>query len=176
MADEIITTYYVLSSEFLSPNPAQNLNTHIYQITTVPGTTNMSHEVRTSGWLGTTNDTACYAHGEFDSIEEARAAIITLCGSAGCAEIETTQYDGYEGVLESYRHGQYEDMSGEQTTSWCYESICAVQASTTDAEIGTMVAELEEFANGDGYSLDLLSLNNEILKRRSELRDESLNS
>jgi hypothetical protein len=34
----------------------------------------MSREIRTSGWLGTTNDWAKYAHGEFNTIEEAREA------------------------------------------------------------------------------------------------------
>ena len=46
-----------------------------FQISTTPGYTNMSGEARADGWLGTTNDSARYAWGAFDSFAEAVAAI-----------------------------------------------------------------------------------------------------
>jgi hypothetical protein len=66
--------YYIVSENYVGPNVDQNLNSHCVRITTTPPRTNMSREIRTSGWLGTTNDWAKYAHGEFNTIEEAREA------------------------------------------------------------------------------------------------------
>ena len=48
-----------------------------YYIQVHPGATNQSGEPRTEGWLGTTNDIAEYACGEFGTLDAARAAIPT---------------------------------------------------------------------------------------------------
>lgn len=48
-------------------------DTRIIRIQTTPGKTNLSHQKRTKGWLGTSNDYSEYARGEFKSIEDARA-------------------------------------------------------------------------------------------------------
>jgi hypothetical protein len=65
--------YYITSSEYIGPNHPK-VDTCI-TIMTVPGRTNVSREVRLAGWLGTTNDHSCYAHGEFETIDAARAHV-----------------------------------------------------------------------------------------------------
>ncbi len=40
-----------------------------------PGRTNMSHEPRTTGWLGSTNNVNRYAHGQFHDEQAARAFV-----------------------------------------------------------------------------------------------------
>jgi len=57
-----------------SLSPEYPLDTEYY-IQDYPGTTNQAGEVKTEGWLGTTDDVAKYACGEFVSIEAAAAAI-----------------------------------------------------------------------------------------------------
>jgi hypothetical protein len=65
--------YYITSSEYIGPNRPK-VDTRI-TIMTAPGRTNMSNEARLTGWLGTTNDFSCYAHGEFETEEAARAQV-----------------------------------------------------------------------------------------------------
>lgn len=97
--------YYVIEIKDVGPN-AKPLNEE-YVIQNKPGCTNMSHETLENGWLGTTNDIAEYAHGVYDTIEEARAKIKELCPRA--KEIILEPYDvlpevsGYPEKLEVYR-------------------------------------------------------------------------
>ena len=60
----------------------------VYEITTEAPRTNMSGEVRTDGWLGTTNNFYRAAHGEFETEEEARAKVAELGGEVE-VEVET---------------------------------------------------------------------------------------
>ena len=61
--------YYIISTEDVGPNAKPN-NKKI-EIRTEPGTTNQGGEIKLSGWLGTTNDYAKYAYGEYNSLKEA---------------------------------------------------------------------------------------------------------
>jgi len=74
--------YYPILSQYVGPNHRDSHGGSTeperigsVEIHTRPGRTNMSREERTDGWLGTTNDTAEHALGEFETIKEARAAI-----------------------------------------------------------------------------------------------------
>ena len=58
--------YYIIENDYVGPNRAgHELTTPAYTIQTTPGRTNMSHEERINGWLGTTNDWHVAAHGEY---------------------------------------------------------------------------------------------------------------
>ena len=72
--------YYVIETNYAGPNHDQHADADIIEISTAPAITNSSHEVRIEGWCGTTNDWAVYAHGEYASAEEARAAIAEKFG------------------------------------------------------------------------------------------------
>lgn len=56
--EQIGDTCYLVRLEDL------NRGTTSYRVSAEPGRTNMSHEPRESGWLGTTNDVAAYAEGK----------------------------------------------------------------------------------------------------------------
>jgi hypothetical protein len=65
--------FYPIRVENIGPN--QKDHTDHFVIQTVPGTTNMSHQELTDGWLGSTNDWSRTALGEFETLEEARESI-----------------------------------------------------------------------------------------------------
>ena len=72
--------YYVIFSRYVGPNADdRDANAHgnrdYYTIQREPGTTNMSGEELTEGWLGTTNDWSETACGEFATEAEARESI-----------------------------------------------------------------------------------------------------
>lgn len=78
MARKEIIMFYLIETQDVGPNEKDSRghwkgDTRTMQIHTEPGRTNMSHEIKTSGWLGTTNDWYSAAHGEFDTLEAARA-------------------------------------------------------------------------------------------------------
>jgi hypothetical protein len=72
--------YYIISHKYVGPNNKDSKGNIIGDsetrvITTSPPLTNQSHEKKVSGWLGTTNDIASYAHGEFSTVELALQAL-----------------------------------------------------------------------------------------------------
>lgn len=84
--------YYLIENKYVGPNQRQDqyIDLDTIEISTSPAITNSSHEERIEGWCGTTNDWAVYAHGEYGTIEEARAAItdkfgdVRDCDPNGC--------------------------------------------------------------------------------------------
>lgn len=70
---EAVTVKYVILNNYVGPNRSEHRD--YYAITSTPQRTNMSHEERIEGWLGTTNDWSVQAMGEFETIDAAREAI-----------------------------------------------------------------------------------------------------
>lgn len=167
------TTYYVLSSEYVGPNLSERFNSHTVWISTKPGRTNMSNEPRTDGWLGTTNDWTHYAHGEFDTIDEAREAIIEMLGEDRRL-IDNEEFN--EDAIETYAASQYEEWDSENSVDWCYDARDDITDETTDERIDEIVSECEEVANSEGFTLDCDAVTEMLTERRDELRAEAAES
>lgn len=165
--------YYVIETNYAGPNHDQHADADIIEISTAPAITNSSHEVRIEGWCGTTNDWAVYAHGEYASAEEARAAIAEKFGDVRDSDPNGERFESRdEDVVETYKPGKYAMMSSQETADWSYEGIQAdIEANTTDERIAELVTEYEAEANSCGYTLDS-DLDTFMQKRRQELRDE----
>lgn len=167
--------YYVIETIYAGPDPSQDqyADADTIDIRTTPALTNLSKESRLEGWCGTTHDWAVYAHGKYATIEEARAAITEKFGTVRDSDLgEDDEYE-YEGVVEVYKPGKYTPMSSQATEDWSYEAIQAdIEADTTDERIDELVAEYEDNANSDGYTLDSDYLSELMEQRRQELRDE----
>ena len=167
--------YYIIETRYVGPNQTQDqyVDVDTIEISTSAAITNSSHEERTEGWCGTTNDWAVYAHGAYDTLEEARAAITEEFG-----EVRDSDANGYsfeaddEDVVETYRPGKYAPMSRQDTADWAYEGFrFDIKADTTDERIAELVTEYEADANRNGYTLDS-DLEDFMQERRQELRDE----
>jgi hypothetical protein len=167
--------FYVIETTYTGPNQNQDqyADADTIEIRTTPARGNMSSEVRLDGWCGTTNDWAVYAHGEYDTIEKARAAIAEKFGEVREEDPVGDFPEFYDdAVVASFRPGKYEPMGREATAVWTYEAIQAdIAAETTDERIDELEAEYEAAANSEGYTLDS-DLEGFMQKRRQELRDE----
>lgn len=165
--------YYIIETNYVGPNHDQHVDADRIEISTTPAITNRSHEIRLDGWCGTTNDWAVYAHGEYATIEAARAAIAEKFG-----DVRDRDANGYsfesddEDVVEVYKPGKYTPMSSQATADWAYEGIQSdIEADTTDERIAELVAAYEAEANSCGYTLHS-DLEDFMKERRRELRDE----
>ena len=82
--------YYIIERQYAGPN-AKNLATdrknivdgHQYVVRSEPGVTNMSHEPRTSGWLGTTCGWSEHAQGAYETQDAAIDAATGLAEAFG---------------------------------------------------------------------------------------------
>jgi hypothetical protein len=169
--------YYIIETNYVGPDQTndQYVDADTIEIRTSPAITNSSHEARTDGWCGTTNDWAVYAHGEYATLEEARTAIAEKFG-----EVRDSDANGYsfesddDDVVETYKPGKYAPMSRQATADWAYEGIqLDIEADTTDERIVELVAEYEAEANRNGYTLDSC-LADLMQERRQKLRDDVL--
>lgn len=170
----VATKFYVLSSENVGPNADDNKNSHTYWVSTEPGITNMSRQVKLEGWLGTTNDVTEYAHGEFNSLEEAKAWIEEELREEGfrIAEEDEDNPD----TLIAYIVGRYEEWTAEESRQWCYEGMKhQVTADTTDEQIDEMVKEWNTDCQRevDG-TLDTRAVEKMCIEHRDEMQANPL--
>ncbi|WP_435988386.1 hypothetical protein [Sulfitobacter sp. SH24] len=79
-------------------------------IETLPATTNLSGEVKLDGWCGTFNDTATYAHGVYETLEEAQAVVKRMfsdfqaCSNRVHFNIFGFDYSDIPSVVRVYKH------------------------------------------------------------------------
>jgi hypothetical protein len=144
--------YYIIEINYVGINQDQHIDSDEIQIRTEPGRTNSSNEVSTEGWLGTTNDWAYYAHGEYETIDEAREAVAEKFDNVRDSDPD---YADEEWVVEVYKPGKYAPMDAEATRNWVWEGVrCDITPDTTDEQIQALLDDYESAANSDGYTLD----------------------
>lgn len=151
--------YYVISSEDIGPN-AEPLN-EIVTITTEPGRTNLSNEIKIDGWLGTSNNTSDRAHGEFDTLESAKKYI-------------SENWPGYSEFDNEYTESDDEDLFYKDirivwdVADWLYESARSdISENTTDEQITELVKKYENDADEEN-----IYINGDIENYLTECRDE----
>lgn len=161
--------YYIISSEYLGPNKP---GWHIVTVETEPGKTNMSHEERTKGYLGTSNDVRQYAHGAYETEDEACAAALALAeiGAPGSQKIGSSEYDST--VIAVYRVG-YERWNADGSQAWVYPGMHEdINADTTDKQIQELVDNYEKILNEEhGGTLDYYAVYDMMSDYRDKLRE-----
>ena len=138
--------YYIIETNYVGPNDLYDPDT--IGIYTRPAYGNMSKEPVVDGWAGTTNDWATYAHGEFDSIDEARAKIAELYPERR----EIDEYDYENVIVELYKPGKYAGMSKEGTSDWLARDL-RLTGDETDEQLQEIIEIAEANANDEGCTL-----------------------
>lgn len=168
--------YYLVSSEYVGANESDSSGNIIgdsetITITTTSPITNMSGEVLTHGWLGTTNDWASYAKGEYDSLELALAELKELgftyqVDTDDVTDGDVSVWQRPEAALEKWSAG---DWLGNAMSN---EEICTeykISANTSDDQLVKISDKIDKDAENDGIklfgSMDLL------VEIRAELKD-----
>jgi hypothetical protein len=158
---ETQTRYYITITEYVGPNERDaygRRHRSLLRIGTEPPRTNMSREVQTRGWLGTTNDWASYAHGEYDTLEEA---------------MESAQRSWKTFVLDDEDEGVYllddpslvavlgmgdaDPWSVVDAEDWLTEPKLLyddIRQDPSDEGIARLAERLTEEAKGDGITVD----------------------
>jgi hypothetical protein len=167
--------FYVIENKYTGPNQDQDQYADVdtIVISTTPAVTNSSNEERTDGWCGTTNDWAVYAHGEYETIEAARAAIAEQFGDVRDRDANWDEFESMDDdVVEVFKPGKYEPMCKEAVADWSYETAKEeITAETTDEEIAGMVDEYESEANSNGSSC-AEHIEDVLIEFRDNLREE----
>ncbi|RMG81451.1 MAG: hypothetical protein D6712_16240 [Chloroflexi bacterium] len=128
--------YYIIETDYIGPSDDLVVHEDTIVVTTTPPRTNMSNEIRTEGWLGSTNDVARYAHGAFDNLDDAQSMVWYLCKHVGWREAEVDAAEKYDGVVYKVFVGENERATPAYTREYFYDAICQfVKAHTTDEEI-----------------------------------------
>lgn len=174
--------FYIIETNYVGPNKDQHVDADEVRIQTEPGRTNSSRQERTDGWLGTTNDWAEVAHGEYETEEEAREAIEERFGECRERAVGSDPVnDDPDGcVVAVFKIGKFEKMSREWTADWINPGLQSdVTADTTDEELEALIEEWEGECNGEGYTLDSRAIDmareyrDELIALRDEEDDES---
>ena len=158
--------FYLVVDEYVGPNKKDSTgnfigDSRVAEIWNKAQKTNSSHEDRIEGWLGTTNDNSRTAYGEFETIEEARAAATEL-GFSEERDIygEYYTFDENDSVIEAYvsKEASLEQWDADD---WFYssnsrESIAesyGITKDTTDDQLFEIARDAEKEAESDGIKL-----------------------
>jgi hypothetical protein len=117
----------------------------------------MSGEECTSGWLGTTNDWAEYAHGEFSSLEEARQAVASVGGQAGYREAspeDSPLSDLYDNIVEEYRVGSLPYLTSAENKELAFDGAQEeVNATMNDRDLDRLAEQLSQDIKSNAQAL-----------------------
>ena len=167
--------FYIVEINYTGANPDdwQYINADEIQICCTPAFNNGNGEICIDGWCGTTNDWAVYAHGEYDTLEEARENLFKKFGIVRNCDFNGNAFESDDpDVIEIYKTGKYPTMTDEETASWLYESINEdVIIGMSNEKIIELAENYEICANSEGYFLssNVLDL---IDERIHELKEE----
>jgi hypothetical protein len=168
--ESTMSNYYVISTDYNGPNAAEHLNSNTIEIRNEPmrGNSGDRPEI-TDGWCGTTNDWSVYAHGEYETLEAARAALHQI---EPATRPDTSGLHCDEATYESFLVGAYNLQSENEVGDWLYFGMSeSVTAETTDAQLAELAGDFELIANEEG-----MGLNDEAIgilcKYRDELRED----
>lgn len=169
--------YYVVATQYVGPNSEWWVDYDKVEITTEPPRGNSrgldgEYPIIINGWCGTTNDVAVYGLGEFDSIDEARAAVFIETPNGRRLVEEDNEYFVEDGVIETYKYGNEKPLTRDDTVVYIYEDAeCFVTDQTTDAEITVWCEQMQESARVEGFKLNNTAVQNHLLRLREELQD-----
>jgi len=177
--------YYVIEKEFVGPvdfNTGRNLiiNGHYFEVRDEPGRKNMSKEIAVGApddpiWLGTSNDWAAYARGDYATEEDAIVAACLHAEEAGHGSrfIEA----GEPGALDGYPRAYVGDEAwANLVEAWellgeLSDEELGIHSGMNDLEIERLAEDLEAFAL-DEDMCRLWGTESFIRERIKELKEE----
>lgn len=167
--------YYISEVNYEGVNQNQDIYADVNQIeiSTEPPVENMSKEIKLEGWCGTTDGWATYAHGEYNTIDEAVKAVKEIFGTVREEDPNGVAFESMEpDLVKVFKPGKYAQMGYNETEEWAYAGFLHdITAFTTDELIQELVESYEHEANNQGYTLDSY-LDVMMRDRRKELREE----
>jgi len=180
-------TYYVIENEYTGPNQhhiatdhKNIVNGHFFEVRTEPGRKNMSKEVAVGSssqpiWLGTSNDWAAYARGEYETAEEAISAAITLASEAGhgyrlIQAGEPGAQDGWDRVYVGDEAWANLVDAGEWLDELSYEEL-GIWPGMSSLDIERLAEELEAICL-DSDECRLWGTENFLRERLDELKED----
>lgn len=110
---------------------------------------NLSHEEKTNGWLGQTNDYSEYAHGGFASVESARTYIKKYMGGRLIPE---ELLESYKENKEIYTTAKFDYDKYYFATDYFEDDEPNVEG-LSDNEIENLAEKLKTEANNEGYCI-----------------------
>jgi len=178
-------TFYVIEKEFVGSAEFGTgydrlVNGHFFEVRDEPGIKNMSREAAVGSraepiWLGTTNDWAAYAHGSYETEEEAISVAISLACKSGhgyrhVLAGEPGAQDGFDRVYVGDEAWANLVDAGEWLDELSYEEL-GINAGMSDLEIEALAEELEAITlDADGCRL--WGTESFIRERLDELKED----
>lgn len=170
--------YYIIETDYVGPNQDKYINDHTVSIGTSPAYTNQSHEARIEGWCGTTNDWSVYAHGVYDTLDEAVCAVKEIFGEVRQLDDKDNGED--ESLIITFALGLRPRLTGSETINLYYE-VCDVStgqyftADSTDEDISALITTLRDEGVYFDYAPDYGALEDYIRTLRDSLKTAEKN-
>lgn len=174
--------FYVIGKSYIGPNPQQFLDADTVEIRNAPEVHPFTGGALKRGASFAYNDWATVSHGEFETLEDARAEIAKTFGETRSSSDVLTTYPSLylsdpidvDKIVEVHKIGQYEPMGERGSSEFAYNSVYGnISADTTDEDIERLVGEWVEDARDMGYELDVEAAQETAIMLRDEEIDQS---
>lgn len=160
--------FYVTETEYVGPQSDHNATDgHWFDIRTKPEFGNTRDDIILHGWCGVDRDYSVYAHGEFDTLEQARHFIEEKL-EGKFREEDDVRY--YCFVSARYKVGKYVPYSAEHTYEWARDTLSEISSNMTDDQIRLFADKMESEANSEGITLNRKTLEKMFIEQRDELK------
>ena len=134
--------YYLIERYYVGKNPCQFPDSDVIEIRTAP-----VMETIYSDW-------AVDLRGQYETLEEARAAIEPEFGCVrSCYPLGNRFENADEFVVETFKPGKYSPMSLDTVAHYCEDVIDEIAADTSYERMEELAANAECIANRVGYTL-----------------------
>lgn len=159
--------FYVIEKTVSDP---EKFDADVIEISTTPARGNSDKKIIIDGWCGSWDDVSTYAHGEFNTIEDARAKIAELNPGGTRTSDDNGSFESQDHeIVETHKPGKYAKMTRAGTEDFLSYWRNAIDHETTDARLEEICDEAESCANDSCQTLHFLALY--ILQ---EFRDEKI--
>lgn len=166
-------SFYVVKYEYVGPNQDEWLNLDHIVIQTEPATKYGSNEEVISGHVYTYNDVAHYAHGEYETLEEARAYIDSTW-HARPNDDDLIGRGYHAGEIECFLIGERESMTAEWSREWCQDAGSEITKDTSDEDIEKLVKWLKTVALDEiNQNLDTRAVTKMLIEERDQRQEEA---
>lgn len=134
----------------------ENIDAGRVFITTIPTKKLFSSHYVVDGPCGENREWSVYAHGVYQTLEEAREAVYKITfGKFRPAGSDHSRYEKrVKGIVEAYKFGEFEPLTISSSIAWLGDRLYRdVNSYTSVAEVRELMRRYEKEANEEGKEL-----------------------
>lgn len=152
--------FYLTYVRYIGQNQDENIDAHRIAIRSSPAISSETREPVVSGWCYAEGDWSIVAHGEYNSIEGARAGMVSVFGPTRDVDQDGKLFEINPDMneVEVYKQGQFVPMQWLQMEKYLEGFFPRDIQDCSNSDVIELARNYEINANKSGYTLGKYSI------------------